>query len=161
MVKYNYYQVIHKIAFAGTEQSMLIRNCAGGIVFFDDKILLLKNEKSEWVFPKGAIRSGDFPDTVAVSRVQMEAGITAKIISTAGRTNYEFFSISRQRPVCNKIVWYIMEAEDGECKPNEAQNFSEGGFFTVEEALEMVTYSQDKSLLMLSYQKYREHIMSK
>jgi hypothetical protein len=40
--------------------------------------------------------------------------------------------------------------------PNEAQSFSEGGFFTVEEAIEKVTYSQDKSLLMLSYQKYKE-----
>jgi len=137
---------------------MLIRNCSGGVVFFNDKVLVLKNEKAEWVFPKGAIRTGDFPDSVAISRVELEAGVKARIVGSAGRTNYEFFSISRQRPVCNKIVWYVMQAYDDTCTPNEAQNFSGGGFFPVEQALEMITYSQDKSLLMISFQKYREYI---
>lgn len=137
---------------------MLIRNCSGGVVFFENNVLILKNEKGEWVFPKGAIRTGDFPDNVALTRVELEAGVQAKIIGSAGRTNYEFFSISRQRPVCNKIVWYVMKAQDDKCTPNAAQNFSEGGYYPVEKALEMITYSQDKSLLMLSFQKYREHL---
>ncbi|NLW11767.1 MAG: NUDIX hydrolase [Clostridiaceae bacterium] len=135
---------------------MLVRNCAGGVVFNNDKVLLLKNEKHEWVFPKGVMRTGDFPDEVAVKRVLVEAGVKARIISAAGRTNYEFYSISRQRPVANKIVWYIMTTDQETVTPNEVQNFSEGAFFTVEEAIEKVTYSQDKSLLMLSYQKYKE-----
>jgi hypothetical protein len=143
---------------ARMEADMLVRNCSGGIVFHDDKVLVLKNDKEEWVFPKGVIRTGDFPDTVAVGRVFMEAGVVAEIISPAGRTNYEFFSVSRQRPVANKIVWYVMESDSDKCTPNVAQNFSDGGFYPVEKALEMVTYSQDKSLLMLSFQKYREII---
>lgn len=135
---------------------MLVRNCAGGVVFNNDKVLLLMNEKQEWVFPKGVMRTGDFPDEVAVKRVLVEAGVKARIISAAGRTNYEFYSISRQRPVANKIVWYIMTTDQDTVTPNEAQNFSGGGFFSVEEAIEKVTYSQDKSLLMLSFQKYKE-----
>lgn len=135
---------------------MLIRNCSGGIVFFEDKVLVLKNEKSEWVFPKGVIRNGDFPDNLALERVELEAGVRAKIIGAAGRTNYEFFSISRQRPVCNKIVWYVMQADGDACIPNTSLNFMDGGFFPVEQALEMITYSQDKSLLMISFQKYHE-----
>lgn len=135
---------------------MLVRNCSGGIVFSGDRVLLLQNEKHEWIFPKGVIRSEDEPEEVAETRVLVEAGITARIVSPAGRTNYEFYSISRQRPVCNKIVWYIMIAASDVVKPNEALNFHGGGFFTVDEALDKVTYSQDKSLLMLSYQKYKE-----
>ncbi len=135
---------------------MLVRNCSGGVVFYKDKVLLLRNEKNEWVFPKGVIRTGNYPDEVAVQRVKLEAGVEARIISAAGRTNYEFYSITRQRPVCNKIVWYIMEADDESVMPSEVNNFSEGQFFTIEEALDKVTYSQDKSLLMLSYQKYKE-----
>lgn len=135
---------------------MLVRNCSGGVVFCKDRVLLLRNEKQEWVFPKGVIRMGDYPDEVALQRVKLEAGIDAKIISAAGRTNYEFYSISRQRPVCNKIVWYIMATDNDKVVPSETQNFYEGGFYTLEEALEMVTYSQDKSLLMMSYQKYKE-----
>lgn len=139
---------------------MLVRNCAGGVVFSGDKVLLLMNDKHEWVFPKGVIRSGEFPDEVALRRVQFEAGVKARIISSAGRTNYEFYSISRQRPVCNKIIWYIMQAEDENVVPNEALGFKDGGFYPVEQAIEMVTYSQDKSLLMLSYQKYKELVPS-
>ncbi len=135
---------------------MLVRNCAGGVVFYQDKVLLLMNEKHEWVFPKGVMRTGDSPDEVATKRVLVEAGVPARIIASAGRTNYEFYSISRQRPVCNKIVWYIMVADYGEVKPSEIANFYDGGFFTIEEAMDKVTYSQDKSLLMLSFQKYKE-----
>jgi 8-oxo-dGTP pyrophosphatase MutT (NUDIX family) len=138
--------------------TMLVRNCSGGVVFTGDKVLLLQNDKHEWVFPKGVIRTGDYPDEVAVRRVSIEAGIKAKIISPAGRTNYEFYSISRQRPVCNKIVWYIMHTDESEAVPNKAQNFLDGGFFPVDAAMDMVTYSQDKSLLMMAYQKYKESV---
>ena len=135
---------------------MLVRNCSGGVVFAGDKVLLLQNEKQEWIIPKGVIRSDDVPEDVACRRVEIEAGVKAKILAPAGRTNYEFYSISRQRPVCNKIVWYIMMSDQETVEPNAALQFSDGGFFPIEEALEKVTYSQDKSLLMLSYQKYKE-----
>lgn len=135
---------------------MLVRNCSGGVVFAGDKVLLLQNEKQEWILPKGVIRSDDVPEDVALRRVEIEAGVKARILAPAGRTNYEFYSISRQRPVCNKIVWYIMMSDQETVEPNAALQFSDGGFFPIEEALEKVTYSQDKSLLMLSYQKYKE-----
>lgn len=139
---------------------MLVRNCSGGVVFSGDRVLLLMNDKHEWVFPKGVIRSGDFPDEVAVRRVQFEGNIKARIVSSAGRTNYEFYSISRQRPVCNKIVWYIMTTEQDTATANEALGFLAAGFFPIEDAMDKVTYSQDKSLLMLSYQKYKELVQS-
>lgn len=135
---------------------MLVRNCSGGIVFFEDSVLLLKNEKHEWCFPKGVIRSAEQPDEVALERVSYEAGVQAKILSPAGRTNYEFYSVTRQKPVCNKIVWYIMKALSPTVTPNPSQNFSDGKFFPIKEALDKVTYSQDKSLLMMTYQRYKE-----
>ena len=133
---------------------MLVRNCAGGVVFNGDKVFLLKNEKNEWVLPKGVIKNGDYPDEVALRRVKEETGIDAEIISTAGNTNYEFYSVTRQRPVCNKITWYIMKSLNDKYEVNKAENFSDGGYFTIEKALEKVTYSQDKSLINLSFSKY-------
>lgn len=135
---------------------MLVRNCAGGVVFCDNKVFLLKNEKGEWVFPKGVVRSGELPHYVAMKRVEVEAGINGEIISNAGNTNYEFFSVTRQRPVCNKIVWYIMKSDNLDYKVSEEEKFIDGGYFDVEEAMKMVTYSQDKSLLNLSYRRYKE-----
>lgn len=125
-------------------------------MFYDNKVFLLKNEKGEWVLPKGVMRNGDLSNEVALKRVQEETGISAEIISTAGRTNYEFFSVSRQRPVCNKITWYIMKSPDSNYKVSEEEKFTEGGFFNIDEAMSRITYSQDKSLLNLSYNKFKE-----
>ncbi len=135
---------------------MLVRNCAGGVVFSGDKIFLLKNEKDEWVLPKGVIRNGEYPDEVAIRRVKEEAGINAEIITPAGNTNYEFFSVTRQRPVCNKITWYIMKSLDNSYEINKDENFKDGAYFSIEEALQKITYSQDKSLITISYSKYNE-----
>ena len=137
---------------------MLVRNCAGGVVFSDGKVFLLKNDKREWVLPKGVLRKGDLPNEVAIRRVKEETGINAEIISTAGRTNYEFYSVTRQRPVCNKITWFIMKALNNNYKICEDEDFIDGGYFHVDDAIKLVTYSQDKSLLNLSYLKYLEII---
>lgn len=135
---------------------MILRNCAGGIVFWGDKVFLLKNEKSEWVFPKGVMRNGELPAEVAQRRVLDEGGIIAYIVSVAGETSYEFYSVTRQKPICNKITWFIMKADSGNFNITEKEKFVDGGFYDIEEALSMVTYSQDKSLLNLSYKKYKE-----
>ncbi|MFY9174854.1 MAG: NUDIX hydrolase [Peptococcia bacterium] len=133
---------------------MLTRICAGGVVFFEDKVFILQNDKDEWVLPKGVIRSGENARDIALKRVKHEGGVDAEILSPAGETSYEFFSYSRKLPVCNKIDWFIMEANSEDTKVNKEEGFKDGGFFPIEEALEKITYSQDKSLVRLSYRKY-------
>lgn len=136
---------------------MLIRNCAGGVVFKEDKVFILKNEKNEWVLPKGKIRGEQLPPEIAVYRVEFETGINKpKIVSSAGETAYEFYSITRNQAVCNKIIWYIMESKDEKHNINIEEGFKEGGFYPIEEAIDMITYSQDKSLVSLSYKRYLE-----
>jgi 8-oxo-dGTP pyrophosphatase MutT (NUDIX family) len=136
---------------------VIVRDCAGGVVFHKDKVLILKNDKNEWVLPKGKIRDGFLPTETAISRIKHEAGVDANIVSTAGETSYEFFSLSRKQFVCNKIVWYVMEAINDNYKINEEEGFKDGGFYPVNEALEMITHSQDRSLVSLSYKKYLEY----
>jgi 8-oxo-dGTP pyrophosphatase MutT (NUDIX family) len=135
---------------------MLFRNCAGGVVFNKDKVLILRNEKGEWVLPKGVIRKGNISVEIAKDRVKKEAGVDAEVISPAGETSYEFYSISRQRPVCNQITWFIMRTDDEKAKVNKEEGFIVGGFFPIDEAIDKITYSQDKSLVNLSYKKYKK-----
>lgn len=135
---------------------MLIRNCAGGVVFFDEEVFLIKNEKEEWTLPKGVIKGNELSSEVALNRVKTETGIDASIVSNAGRTSYEFFSITRQRPVCNKITWYIMKAPSNQYQLEKTPKIIDGGFFTIDEALNKITYSQDKSIVSLSYKKFKE-----
>ena len=135
---------------------MIVRNCAGGVVFYGDKVLILKNDKNEWILPKGKIRNGSLPTETAISRVKYETGVNANIVSTAGETSYEFFSLSRKQEVYNKIIWYVMESIDQNYKTNREEGFKDGGFYPIDKAINMITYSQDKSLISLSYKKYLE-----
>jgi len=135
---------------------MILRNCAGGVVFWGDKVLLIKNDKGVWSLPKGVNKSGDALDELALTRVKEEAGVEAKIIGSAGETSYEFFSSSRQRPVCNMITWFIMKAETGDFNINKDQGFTDGGFFLMDEAVELVTHNQEKSLVRISYDRVKE-----
>ncbi|ATW24243.1 NUDIX hydrolase [Candidatus Formimonas warabiya] len=135
---------------------MLFRQCAGGIVFFNDKVLLLQNEKNEWVFPKGVIKNGFRANDIAINRVKEETGVEAKILGPVGETSYEFYSLTRQEPVCNQINWFLMESSTGTYRVNKELGFKNGGFFNIIDALGKVTYSQDKSLLNIAYRKLKE-----
>ncbi len=136
---------------------MLMRNCAGGVVFKGESVFLLKNEKNEWVLPKGVKRGNKTDADVALERVRIETGLqNPVIISPAGETNYEFYSVTRKIPVYNEIVWFVMTCDDEEYCVSAEDGFQDGGFYPIEKALEMVTYSQDKSLVYLSYKRYKE-----
>jgi len=126
---------------------MLLRNCAGGVVFCEDDVFLLLNDKGEWVLPKGLIREGAYSQDVALQRVEIEAGIRARVVEVAGETNYEFYSISRKMPVNNQIIWYVMRADSRDYAVDERQGFRGGGWFPYEKAVNQVTYTQDKNLL--------------
>lgn len=140
---------------------MIVRNCAGGVVFYANQVFILQNEKNEWVLPKGKIRSDELAADTAYNRVEIEAGLEAEILSTAGETCYEFFSVSRQHPVCNQITWYIMNALSKKFQINKDQGFLDGGFYPIDEALDKITYSQDRSLVSLSYRKYKDMMKEK
>ncbi|MDI9490173.1 MAG: NUDIX domain-containing protein [Clostridiaceae bacterium] len=135
---------------------MLIRDCSGGIVFCANQVLLIQNEKEEWSFPKGVIREDHEDDDIAIWRVKDESGVEARIIGLAGKTSYEFYSVTRKRPVANRIKWYIMVCDTPDASPNLQQGFLDAKFLPIEEAIQTVTYSQDRSLLTLAYQKYKE-----
>ncbi len=134
---------------------MLFRKCAGGVVFHGDQVFLLKNDKGEWVLPKGVVRGNKPQQEVAIDRVLSEAGIAANILEAVGETNYEFYSQTRSTPVCNRIMWYTMHAEEPRFRIAFEQGFSDGGWYPVTVALDMITYTQDKSLVRLAHEKYK------
>ncbi|MGI6173788.1 MAG: NUDIX domain-containing protein [Christensenellales bacterium] len=135
---------------------MIFRKCAGGVVFWEEKVFLLKNDKEEWVLPKGAIREKQDARQVALDRVFREAGLKPEILADAGETDYEFYSVTRRQPVRNSIAWFVMRAEDGSYRIAFEQGFRDGDYYPIEQALELVTYTQDKHLVRAAYEKYLE-----
>ena len=135
---------------------MVIRNCAGGLVFEGNSVLLIRNDKHEWSFPKGQVKQGASVKDAAVTRIAYETGVKAAVLAPVGKTSYEFYSIKRMKPVHNNISWFVMKRDGSGVAANVEEGIMECRFVPVEEALEMITYSQDKSLLMTAFQKYKE-----
>lgn len=134
---------------------MLFRKCAGGVVFHGENVFLLRNEKGEWVLPKGVVRGNALQQEVAAERVRVEAGIHAEILEAVGETNYEFYSVTRRSPVCNRVMWYTMHAPDDTYRIAFELGFTDGGWYSVASALDRITYTQDRSLLRLAHEKYK------
>ncbi|GAE89448.1 NUDIX hydrolase [Acetivibrio straminisolvens] len=132
-----------------------MRSFAGGVVFSGDKVLLLKNERDEWVLPRGVMHDGELSSEAAVRRIREESGIATEIVFTAGQTSYEFSSTTHKKPFCNKTTWYIMKSLNGENKmKNNSSRFMD--FVRIDEAMNLINSGHDKSLVSLSYKKYRE-----
>ena len=137
---------------------MLFRKCAGGIVFHGESVFLLQNDKGEWMLPKGVIRGPASQQEVAIARVKAETGVEPEILAAVGETNYEFYSVSRRASVCNRVMWYTMRAESGAFRIAFEQGFVDGGWYPIAEALEKITYTQDKSLVRLAHEKYKAQL---
>ena len=125
----------------------LVRNCAGGVVFSDGWVFLLKSDKGEWIMPKGVIRDRASAREVALMRVESEAGIRAEIVGPAGYTRYEFYSQTRRKNVSNRIEWFAMRASDRRYRIAFEQGFLDGDYYPVETALKMLTHEQDQAIL--------------
>ena len=154
MLKYHYKYLI--LLISGLY--MIVRNCSGGIVFVGDKVLLVCNDKHEWSFPKGTLKVASnitLPE-FAKQRVKIETDVDAKVIAPCGKTNYEFYSVTRRKPVHNNVSWFVMETQSEHCKADPESGTINCRFVEINKALDEITYSQDKSLLMMAYQKYRE-----
>ena len=138
-------------------KQMIVRNCFGGIVFYGENVLLIRNDKQEWGFPKGVLKTRDIKASeLAKNRVKIEAGVDAEVIAPCGKTNYEYYSITRRKPVHNNVSWFVMKSETGEAKFNPDTGVTGAAFFPIVKALDIITYSQDKSLVMMAYQKYKD-----
>ncbi|MBO3444986.1 NUDIX hydrolase [Clostridium sp. CCUG 7971] len=133
---------------------MIIRRCAGGVVFYANKVLIVKNDRGEWTLPKGKISDKELQHESAILKVKEETGVNASILEVAGDTMYEFFSRTRQQEVCNAVVWYIMETDNADYSLNE--ELLEGGFFKVKEAISLLSHNKEKSLVDISYKKFKD-----
>ena len=133
---------------------MIVRRCAGGVVFYANKVLLVKNDRQEWTLPKGKVLEGQLAADSAVCRVKDETGVDACPLVVAGDTMYEFFSRSRQQQVCNAIVWYVMEAENQDYIIRE--DLLDGGLYRRKDALDMLSHNKEKAVVDVSYKKYKE-----
>ena len=57
---------------------------AGGVLFKDGEVLLIKNPSDVWTFPKGLVKAGEKPENTAIREVFEETGVKGKIVAPIG-----------------------------------------------------------------------------
>ena len=114
---------------------------AGGIVFNGGKVLVLRNLKGVWVFPKGHVELGESHEQAALREVLEESGLHALIVGRGGISSFHFYSYM-DKAVHRKIVyWFEMETADTQVIVNRELRM--GAFFVIAEAVRMLSFPND------------------
>lgn len=117
---------------------------AGGVVFDGSgNVLLLRHRNGTWVFPKGHIEEEEAPLTTALREIREEAGLEAHCSDPNTTFTTEYVNAHGER---RRITWFLMEARSGTFRKSE-DLFPEGGFREPAEALNLLTFPQDRELL--------------
>ncbi len=112
---------------------------------FDEegRVLLLRRLGGSWVFPKGHIDPGEDALQTAVREIAEEAGV--HVVVNDPETQFQTHYVN-DRGEERTITWFIADAKEQAFQPSESL-FPEGGFKPVEEALELLTWPEDRKLL--------------
>lgn len=126
---------------------------AGGVVIGPyGAVLLLRHRVGDWVFPKGHIDPGESPLEAALREVEEEAGVEA---SCPDPTRTFVTCYRNNRGEAREIHWFLLLTGASQPTLPEA-TFPEGAFVPYREALERLSYPEDKRLLQDVYAAYLE-----
>ncbi|HLC87790.1 MAG TPA: NUDIX hydrolase [Patescibacteria group bacterium] len=126
---------------------------AGGIVFKDGQVLLIKNaalrdpKKAYWGFPKGHIKEREKSEEAAIREIKEETGIEVEIIKKLGDSRYVFTNKQKEK-VFKVVVYFLMKYVSGETKPQDLEVL-EVKWFDPAQAMELLSFKKDKDMLAL------------
>jgi len=119
---------------------------AGGIVCrtgpdgLAEVAVIHRPAQDDWSLPKGKLEEAEEPEEAALREVEEETGLRCEIARPAGSTAYV------DRRGRDKIVRYwVMRPVEGGFRPSEEVDAMR--WLTVEEALGLLTYPIDRTLL--------------
>ncbi len=119
---------------------------AGGIVFNKvNQILVTQHSiNKHWSFPKGLIDPGQTTEEAALREVKEEGGVEAEILGKVGYNKYTY--ILNGEKIFKVVTYFLMKYLSGDPKDHDWE-VSEAGWYSPEEALKQLSFSQDKALL--------------
>lgn len=121
---------------------------AGGIVYNNDSLLMLRKKNGDWVLPKGRIEEGESLEDTAIREVKEETNIDAEIIDYLGATTYSFSNFWTDYKVINKTVsWYLMNGTTFSLIPLKEEGFIEAKFIKLERVLTIARYKDEKKVI--------------
>jgi len=122
---------------------------AGGVLFREHEVLLIKNPSGVWSFPKGHIEEGERPEQTAVREVLEETGVEGKVVDYLGEISY-WYSLQGER-VFKRVKFFLMSYVRGE--PKASWEVLEAEFFSYREVPKLLKYEGDKRIFKRALSK--------
>ena len=118
------------------------KSCGAIVINKNNKILLVYYNAGHWDFPKGHIENGETEEQTAIREVKEETNIDIIINNKYRYTT----SYSPKENVMKEVVYFLAQNIDEDKKP-QLEEVSEVKWFTLEEAMNTITYENSKEIL--------------
>ncbi len=129
---------------------------SGGIVYYNQCLLMLKKKRGDWVLPKGRIERGETLEETAIREVKEETNVDAEIIDYIGATTYTFSNYWTKYKVVSKTVsWYLMKSLSFTLEALKEEGFVEARFVPIEKTLEYAKYEDEKKVIRKAIEALR------
>ncbi len=127
---------------------------AGGIVLRPGKdgrwdvLLIATHEGGRWSLPKGHVEEGESEAEAAVREVREETGIDAEVIAPIDTVDYWYRWKGPEGSVLihKRVTYFLMRYVSGDVR-NHGWEVDEARWFPLEEALQTVTYRDERELI--------------
>ena len=118
------------------------KSCGAIVINKNNKILLVHHNAGHWDFPKGHIENGETEEQTAIREVKEETNIDIIINNKYRYTT----SYSPKENVMKEVVYFLAQNIDEDKKP-QLEEVSEVKWFTLEEAMNTITYENSIEIL--------------
>lgn len=118
------------------------KSCGCIILNNKNQILLILQNAGHWGLPKGHVEEGETEEQTAIREVKEETNIDIIINNKYRYTT----SYSPKENVMKEVVYFLAQNIDEDKKP-QLEEVSEVKWFTLEEAMNTITYENSKEIL--------------
>lgn len=123
----------------------------GVVVFLDDKVLIVKHNKGHYGLPKGHVEDGETEYDTAIREVKEETNVDVEIIKGFRKV----ITYSPKENVMKDVVFFIGTAKTYNLKNQECE-ISRVEFYPIETAPDVITYDDERNLLIDAINYYKE-----
>lgn len=129
------------------------KSCGAVIFNNEDKVLIVKHNAGHWDFPKGHMEPGETEIDTALREVKEETNIDIEIVE---KYRYESH-YSPKENVEKTVVFFIAKNKSDNLIKQDAE-IANIGWFSHDEALDIITYDNAKELYSKAYKDYIENV---
>ncbi len=129
---------------------------SGGVVVFNNAILLLKKFNGDWVLLKGKVEPGETKQEAALREVHEESGVKAELQEYLGEIHYTYKENWDENKLVHKTVhWYLMTCKTMDTLPQKEEGFVEAKFIHLNQVVNLAKYDDESAIIAVALDKLK------